>query len=135
MSVAVGTGYRIRGIGQACSCGADVSDGVARRSCSVLWEDVKKVCSYCLGRSMPSSVRVNGDRHASCGGVACATSCRRLALVLRINRFAECVRRCEALVEEYYAAIDIRNPQHMKRLLKVFEDILLEIPAEKSMRF
>lgn len=36
------------------------------------------------------------------------------------------------LVEEYYAAIDLRNPQHVKRLLKVFEDILLEIPAENA---
>jgi hypothetical protein len=35
-------------------------------------------------------------------------------------------------VEEYYAAIDLRNPQHVKRLIKVFEDILLEIPQENA---
>src|SRR4051794_23706500 len=36
------------------------------------------------------------------------------------------------LVEQYYAAIDLSNPQHVKRLLSVFEDILLGIPIANS---
>ena len=35
-------------------------------------------------------------------------------------------------VEEYYAAIDLRNPQHVKRLLQAYEDVLLEIPPDRS---
>jgi len=35
-----------------------------------------------------------------------------------------------SLVEQYYAAIDLSNPQDVKRLLAVFEDILIEIPEE-----
>lgn len=35
-----------------------------------------------------------------------------------------------SLVEQYYAAIDLSNPQHVKRLIAAFEDILIEIPAE-----
>ena len=32
------------------------------------------------------------------------------------------------LVECYYAGIDLKNPDHVKRLLAVFEDVLFEIP-------
>lgn len=35
-----------------------------------------------------------------------------------------------SLVEQYYAAIDLSNPQDVKRLLAVLEDILIEIPEE-----
>jgi hypothetical protein len=37
-----------------------------------------------------------------------------------------------SLVEQYYAAIDLSNPQHVKRLLKVFEDVLLEMPPDSA---
>lgn len=36
------------------------------------------------------------------------------------------------LVEQYYASIDLRNPIHVKRLLNVFEDVLIEIPEEDA---
>jgi hypothetical protein len=36
------------------------------------------------------------------------------------------------LVEQYYAAINLSNPQHVKRLLKIFEDVLLEMPPESA---
>jgi hypothetical protein len=37
-----------------------------------------------------------------------------------------------SLVECYYASIDWSNPQDVRRILNVYEDILIEIPATEE---